>query len=173
MRKFLVAMGAVLLLSASAYAQSAETVATTAASEGHVETPEIEVFGGYSYLRLYGEDHNGGQVSVTGNVNNWFGITGDFAGYAARGRGEDGGFALGGPKFTYRRGPVTPFMHALFGVAFGGSDAEGAMALGGGVDARISRRVAIRIAEVDYIATTFRSNNFRFSTGIVFRFGER
>lgn len=172
MRKLLVAMGAVLLFSISAAAQSAETVLPVAA-EAHVETPEVEVFAGYSYLRLYGEDNNGGQVAVTANVNNWFGLTGDFSAYKARDFGEDGGFVLGGPRFTYRRGPVTPFAHFLFGAAFGGSDTEGAMALGGGVDAKISKHVAIRIAEVDYIATTFRSNNVRLSTGIVFRFGER
>ena len=48
-----------------------------------------------------------------------------------------------------------------------------AMALGGGVDAKISDRVAIRLFQADYIATTFRSNNGRISVGVVFRFGER
>ena len=162
MRKFLLATCAILLMSV-----------TAAAQEEHAATPKVEVFGGYSYLRLYGEDNNGGEVAVTANVNEWFGVTGDFSGYHAQDNGDDSGFVLGGPKFTYRRGALTPFAHFLFGGSFGGGNSEGAMALGGGVDAKINKHVAIRIFQADYIATTFRSNNGRFSAGIVFRFGER
>ncbi len=162
MRKFLLATGAILLMSISAAAQ-----------EEHAPTPKVEVFGGYSYLRLYGENNNGGEVAVTANVNEWFGVTGDFSAYKAQDQGENGGFVVGGPKFTYRRGALTPFAHFLFGGAFGGGNTEGAMALGGGLDAKISKRVAIRLFQADYIATTFRSNNGRISAGIVFRFGER
>jgi peptidoglycan-associated lipoprotein len=163
MRKLLLAAAAVLFMCVSASAQEVESV-----------TPDVEVFGGYSYLRVYGEDSNGANVSVTGNVNRWFGITGDLSThFATDDFGEDVTLVVGGPKFTYRRGPVTPYMHLMFGGAFGDGESEGAAVLGGGVDAQVSKHVAIRIAQVDYIATTFRSNNVRISTGIVFRFGER
>ena len=60
------------------------------------------------------------------------------------------------------------------------------MAFGGGVDIGLTRHLAIRAVQVDYIRTQFnsidalttglssslgnRQNNFRYSTGIVFRF---
>jgi hypothetical protein len=162
MRKFLLATGVILL-----------AVVSAAAQEEHAATPKVEVYGGYSYLRLYGENNNGGEAAVTGNVNEWFGVTGSVSGYHAQDGGDSNGFALAGPRFTYRRGAITPFAHFLFGAAFGGGDSAGAMALGGGVDAKINEHFAIRLIQADYVATTFRSNNGRVSAGIVFRFGER
>lgn len=172
MRKFLLALVATLTLSVSAAAQTGTPVVASAGEE-YAATPKVEVFGGYSYLRLYGENGNGAQGAVTVNVNRWFGLTGDFSGYHRTDIDDNVGFVLGGPKFTYRRGAITPFAHFLFGGAFGRGDGVGAMALGGGVDAKISKHVAIRLFEADYVATTFRSNNGRISAGIVFRFGER
>ena len=162
MRKVLLALGAVLVMSVPVFAQEAEVV-----------TPQVEVFAGYSYLRLYGTNNNGGQGAVTYNVNRWLGITGDVSGYAGTNGSDSNGLVLAGPRFTYRRGPVTPFVHLLAGGIFGGGDGAGAFGFGGGVDAKISKHVAIRLIEADYIATTFRSNNGRISVGLVFRFGER
>ena len=173
MRKFLLATGAVLLMCVTASAQSTDSV-MVAPSEAEVATPRVEVFAGYSYLRIYGEDSNGGNVAVTANVNRWFGVTGDISAHAAvDDRGEDTTLVVAGPRFTYRRGPVTPYMHFMFGGAFGGDQTEGALVFGGGVDAKVGEHVAIRIAQVDYVATTFRSNKARISAGIVFRFGEK
>lgn len=51
------------------------------------------------------------------------------------------------------------------------------MALGGGLDVNLARHVAYRVFQTDYLLTLLpngtndRQNNFRFSTGIVFRFG--
>jgi hypothetical protein len=55
-----------------------------------------------------------------------------------------------------------------------------AMAIGGGVDLKVSHHFAIRLAQVDYFMTrldnsllspsSFSQNNFRYSGGIVFRF---
>ena len=162
MRKFLLATGAILLMSV-----------TAAAQEEHAATPKVEVFGGYSYMRLYGLNTNGGEGAVTYNFKEWLGVTGDFSGHHATNNGGNYGFVMGGPKFTYRRGALTPFVHVLVGGSFGEGDSEGALALGAGVDAKVNKHVAIRLFQADYIATTFRSNNGRFSAGIVFRFGER
>jgi len=44
--------------------------------------------------------------------------------------------------------------------------------LGGGLDLRISKRIAVRLIQVDYTPTFFgsgRQDNFRISAGIVFR----
>ena len=170
MRQLALSIAALLLAAAPAGAQ---TPTVLSGGEAHSPTPEVEVFGGYSYLRLYGFNNNGGIGAVTVNANSWLGYTGEVSGYVAEDPFDNNGLVVGGPKFTYRRGAVTPFVHLMAGGAFGGSDAAGAFVVGGGVDAKISKHVAIRLIQADYVATTFRSNNGRFSAGIVFRFGER
>jgi hypothetical protein len=85
--------------------------------------------------------------------------------------------ALFGPRVSVRVGKFRPFAEAEFGVAHVttkgfGSDTSWATALGGGLDYTIFRPVAWRL-QGDYVRTQFFSshqNNFRFSTGIVFRF---
>jgi len=98
--------------------------------------------------------------------------------------------------YTYMFGPqvsapfkvVTPFGHALFGRGhihqeFVGvplpqalSNSGFAYALGGGVDANITKWLAWRV-QGDYLRTSFYFNdsqtNFRAATGAVFRFGKR
>jgi hypothetical protein len=110
---------------------------------------------------------------------------------------------LAGPTATARFGKSSVFAHALFGAAhsslgagvslpfIGGistglTSATGfAMAFGGGVDIGLSKRVAIRVAQIDYLRTQFsatdalltglsssigaRQNSWRYSAGIVFR----
>ena len=52
------------------------------------------------------------------------------------------------------------------------------MAVGGGLDVNVSKNVAIRVAEVDYMLTRYTNpitstnnqNNFRYLGGVVFRF---
>jgi hypothetical protein len=47
-----------------------------------------------------------------------------------------------------------------------------AMALGGGVDLRVGKRIDLRLIQFDYTPTFFgsgRQNNFRISTGVVFK----
>ena len=54
-----------------------------------------------------------------------------------------------------------------------------AMTVGGGVDVRVSPRIAIRLAQAEYLMTRFpdglsnRQDNFRFGAGVVFRFGQQ
>jgi outer membrane protein OmpA-like peptidoglycan-associated protein len=106
-----------------------------------------------------------------------------------------------GPRFSYRRYErFTPYFQALFGVTHAtsvnisgcGSDpsctplgSENAFTtlLGGGFDIKISRHVALRLFEGDYLLTHFHDpfsasagqrgwqNNVRLSSGLVFRFG--
>ncbi len=111
-----------------------------------------------------------------------------------------------GKAFTYLFGPritlgnrerVAPFVQALFGgihasavtVAAGcsgpgctplPSETKFAMALGGGLDVRLRRHLAIRVIQAEYLMTKFSDldsgangtqNDVRLSTGLVFRFG--
>lgn len=192
----IVLAGLFLLLPAGAMAQDA---------------PKAEVFGGYSYFNAdRGSSLNGWNASVTVNLNSWFGVAGDFSGHYGSdsfrtfvpGVGPltasaDGNLHLFtfGPVISYhKKNRVTPFAHALFGVAhsnFGGDtvvfvpgtgpvsfnlsekDNAFAMALGGGVDVKLNRVLAWRLVQADYVLTHFGSenqNNARISTGLVFRF---
>ena len=136
---------------------------------------------------------NGWQASITEKATDWLGLTQEFGGhYGTRQlQGINNYFStfsiLSGPRFYYPglKG-VTPFVHALFGyeqttVELKGTNLKAtgnsyAMAFGGGIDAGISRRLAIRLLQVDYYRPqVFGSsqNNLRFSAGIVVRFGGR
>ena len=83
---------------------------------------------------------------------------------------------------------MRPFAHALFGASlFRGftsdirpagnvytfDDATSlAMALGGGLDLRVNKRIDVRLIQFDYTPTFFgsgRQDNFRVSVGIVFK----
>jgi len=89
---------------------------------------------------------------------------------------------LFGPRVSVPIGKITPFGEFMVGLAHistGGSGVAGspsntsfATAVGGGIDYKIFRPVALRV-EGDYIRTNFFStsqNNIRLSTGIVIRF---
>jgi hypothetical protein len=155
------------------------------------DSNKVEIFGGYQYTRINpgsgisGVNVNGWNASVTGNVNSWFGITGDIsAGYKSySGASANMYNFMFGPTISYNKAEhFKPFVHALFGVSRlgasldglgGGSESAFATALGGGVDAGITRHVAIRLVQADYFMTRFASesqNNVRISTGLVFRF---
>jgi opacity protein-like surface antigen len=149
---------------------------------------KAEVFGGYQYVRFNpgGGNCHGGGGSVAGNVNNWFGLVGDFGvckitGLPSGVSGHSFNY-LGGPRVSFRSSsPVTPFAHALFGGMNVGGGVSGygsgssnafAMALGGGVDARVSEHVSVRLMQFDYFPSRFggtTQNNLRLQTGIVYR----
>lgn len=85
---------------------------------------------------------------------------------------------LFGPRVSVPVGKLTPFGEFLVGVAhvssngFSPTNTSWASALGGGLDYRLVRLVAVRV-EGDYIRTNFFStsqNDIRISTGIVLRF---
>jgi opacity protein-like surface antigen len=161
--------------------------------------PKAEIFGGYSYFRadttltgMPSQNSNGWEASVTGNLNRFLGVTADFNGdytsasvAGANVTGHIHNF-LFGPTVSYRTRRVTPFVHALFGdshltgstvlagttTASSSNDAF-AMALGGGADVKLSRLLAVRLAQIDYLRTQFSStsqNNMRYSAGLVLRF---
>lgn len=157
------------------------------------DAPKAEVYGGYSAVFTQDITLHGFQASVAGNVNKWFGLVAEFGGAYDRdtlGSGlkvESTVYTyLFGPRFSRRgNGRATLFAHSLFGGVHGRGRIEGlelnrletangfAMALGGGVDVKLSERLALRVLQADYLLTRVDSetaNNARLSAGLVIRF---
>jgi hypothetical protein len=163
-------------------------VLTMACSASAQQTPKVEVSTGYSFLRLGGSggvSQHGGSISIAGNVNNWFGIVGDFGVYHSSplGLSLNTYTFLFGPRLSLRVGKVTPFVQTLFGGPHMNASAGGisagttpfAISAGGGVDLQLSQHIALR-PQVDYIALRSNGstlNSGRASLGLVFRFGGR
>jgi len=149
---------------------------------------------------------HGFNASATVNLTGGFGLTGDFSGHFKTRKLADplGGFitnkvsiynVLGGPQYRFAgNSRVLPFVRALAGVANTRStldvpsinsrddlsSTDFALALGGGVDVRVSDRVALRVFQVDYNPVflgsgnelgfgNVRADNVRYSFGVVFR----
>jgi hypothetical protein len=172
MRKMLVLAALLALLPCAAVAQ---------------DTPTAEVFGGYSYLRanpgggFLGSNASGWNASAAWNWNKSLGVKGDFSGhYCCSGNGEKKHDFLFGPQLNFRRQSANYFLHALVGVSHGNapgfSKTVMAWAGGGGIDVRWTDRISIRVAQVDYFGTHYAStmqHHFRYSGGIVFKFGAK
>ena len=164
------------------------------------ESPKVEIFGGYSYLR--GDDDDDGidlhgfNVSFNQNIVKWAGLKADISGHY----GDvtllpgvpkfelDSYLFLVGPQFNipkYER--LHPYGHVLLGVmrntltnfSTAGRtsvrDSAFAVAFGGGLDVKVTKALAVRLFQADYVLTTFDNdtqNNFRASTGLVLRLGD-
>ena len=171
-------MGLALLVSLASLAAFAQ--------EGG-NTPKAEIFGGYQYTRFDGGlNANGWNTSLTGNLNNWFGIAADFSGAY---KSQNG---VSFNNYTYTFGPVisyrhndkfTPFAHFLAGGnrasasisgVGSGSDNGFAMMFGGGLDVKASQHLALRAVQFDWLSLHSNgasdNNNMRISTGILFRY---
>ena len=160
------------------------------------DSPKVEVFGGYSYVHSSfagtGLNFNGGSGSLAVNIAPTIGIVGDFGVYHNNTSGvSTNNFTyLFGPKFAYRGNErVTPYFHILLGGVHASSSFSTpsssvsessnafALAIGGGLDAKVAPHIAIRVAQIDYLLTKLpddkddRQNNVRVSAGIVFRWG--
>jgi hypothetical protein len=156
-----------------------------------------DAYVGYIYTRqnYFGNtlNLNGGDFQITVYPARWFGIVGEVTGSEAHsidGVGTNGALFtyMGGPRISFRYGPVQPYVQALFGGAtvdptlqanIGASSPNTfASAVGGGVDIRAAHHFYIRVGQLDYLMTDFNSphavrfvqNNFRYSGGFVFRF---
>jgi opacity protein-like surface antigen len=164
------------------------------------EASRLEAYGGYDYVRYNATPRetgvplsesfnaNGASGQIAYSPNAWLSVVGELSGYAlARpGLGTTHQVSyLFGPRINVRRGKVTPFVQVLAGrtwledgITFG-SISVFAMTAGGGIDIGVSRHIAIRPAQAEYFLTalpdgnTDRQNNWRFSAGVVVRFGGR
>ncbi len=156
-------------------------------------TPKAELYAGYDYVRANylgtSFNFNGGSGQFAYNANDWLGIVGDLGGYYTSYGFHAGLFSyLFGPRINFRghglrgHGKMTPFAQVLFGGARSIDNSplnSFAVTAGGGVEYKISEHFAIRPVQAEYLLTKFmdgatnRQNSFRYSAGIVFRFGTR
>jgi hypothetical protein len=140
---------------------------------------KVQIFGGYSYLRLDNNSNlNGWELSGTVK-GRWLGLTADFSGDYGSPFGPSTSLHtfLFGPQLSIPFPIFSPFVHALVGgarLASGGiSDTALATAVGGGIDAHIAPFFSYRLFQLDYLGTRFggsTQNNLRLSTGLVFHF---
>jgi len=162
--------------------------------------PRYEISAGYSYIDFHPGDpfnnfgNQGGTGSFTVNANRILGLTAEIGSYAYTrnlfGTQTDGGLTtfLFGPRLNLRRfDHFVPFTEFLFGAARAGGPLTAvgsrnvfSLASGGGVDVVITKNLAWRFAQIDYLMTNFsganvgssgRQNNLRVGTGLVLRFG--
>jgi opacity protein-like surface antigen len=156
--------------------------------------PRLEVSGGYSFLNAgtsaltSRQNLNGFESSAVINVNRWLAAEGNVSAYykslqilnVGTFGFHDYAF-MGGPRFNVRK----MFLHGLVGVdhlagstnffatSASSSDNAIAAAVGGGVQWKVSRMLAVRTS-ADYVLSRFEGatqSNFRITTGIVFQAG--
>ncbi len=170
------------------------------------EYPKAEIAMGYSLVRysttgvLEKFTANGGSANLAYNFTKHVGFVADFGGYN---NNNIRGFSVDNTMFTYLFGPrfnthgerINVFGQTLFGGAhisgsagslffpgtvtepFEESNNSMAFLIGGGFDVNVSKHVAIRPAEFDYLLIRFNpgnqsetQNNIRYSAQIVFKF---
>jgi outer membrane protein OmpA-like peptidoglycan-associated protein/opacity protein-like surface antigen len=170
-------------------------------------TPKFEIAGLFSYINFDpGAGNNFNNFGATGsfayNPNKWLGLVAELGGYrfsrdilvlppgatqqvleTIKGNQQT---YLFGPRLNWRRfNYFVPFAEILFGGSHGTPEVTGdnsqsafAMAAGGGVDVILTRNVAWRFIEADYLMTNYsgselaasaRQNNFRIGSGFVIR----
>jgi outer membrane immunogenic protein len=180
MRKLFILFGFALLAASVAQAQ---------------ETRGMEISGQYQYVRVYpgqgapSSSCQGAGGTFAANLNRWAGLVADVGGCKVTGLPT--GFSahdinyLFGPRFAYHNyGRVTPYVQVLFGGERATVSATGvgsassnafAMTFGGGADFKLTRHLAFRAVQFEYLYTHFsgvKQNNLRIQSGLVYRFGK-
>lgn len=156
--------------------------------------PKFEVYGGYSVLLTDMEASSGWNASVTANWKRWLGGVADFSGHYGSENVMAGPFSakadrrlhsvLFGPRFSYRTRRLTPFAHTLFGfvretvdsATMKQSETNFALALGGGLDLRLTNRLALRLIQADYHGnqlTDGMQHHVRLGAGLTVRIGSK
>ena len=166
-------------------------------SAQEIYTPKFEAGLNYSWLHVnsanydYQRTGNGGSGYIEYNLNHIVGLVGDFGGYANTRKGIDEKLLtyMFGPRFNWRHSRLTPYAQFLFGGAYVWNDLNAvsttqnafAMAAGGGLDYSLTKHIAFKPIQVEYVMTQIDStkgfgshqNDVRYSGGIVIRLGER
>jgi len=164
------------------------------------QNDRVQVFGGYSYTgySIYELDsgpwnrfgYSGWEAAAAVKLVPHLAVEADFAGGYASTYGHSSHLRtyMGGPRVFGNVGPLTVYGHLLFGGATLGyqvysfTDTSFATAIGGGADYWFRRHLGVRVIQVDYLRNTNSAageglavsgggNQFRISTGVVFRFG--
>jgi len=168
------------------------------------DRPKVEVFGGYQSLRIglwtatpfNAGAFNGWNAAAAANLSKYFGVEGDFGGaynYLTISRTSLKTYTYsGGPVVYLNKGRIKPFAHVLVGgihltgsqsgVSLSSLSSSGyTVMVGGGVDAKVARAIAIRLVQADWLYYSLsgtglpggmisHGNNVRISTGVVVRF---
>jgi hypothetical protein len=169
---------------------------------GAQHIPQGEMFVGFAYTRLNDltpraprQDAFGVNLQGVFNLNKTLGIVGDFGGHYDQGTNLY--TFMGGPRVHLRGERITPFAHVLVGgarasrvplevrrgvpVRFGG-DSGLAVAVGGGLDVRLSDLVSLRAIQGEYLLTRIggsgqilrdTQSHLRLGFGVNFTFGKR
>ncbi len=150
---------------------------------------QVELFGGYSYLKLNGEGSNsqnlnGWEAGVSAHLIGPLALEADYSNHY----GSSPTTATVVPEFTELYGPrfemfrfprIAPFVHGLFGAAHGiqyfnlgagckvgepcplGRTTENgfAMAFGGGLNIKATHHIWIRAFQVDYLRSAFNNSS--------------
>ncbi len=151
------------------------------------DIPRIQVFGGYSYLRFDtrsfgfagGSNLNGYNLAPAFNIIHGFGVAGELSGqYGNHLNLRD---VVVGPQILYPRNNLIFSAHVLYGDARtfvrtgnGVGNTAHVLVAGGGADLNMSPHFSIRVLQVDYLRSSLfhgTQNNFRISTGLVYRWG--
>ncbi|MFQ5817013.1 MAG: outer membrane beta-barrel protein [Terriglobia bacterium] len=160
-------------------------LALPAAAQEPVEFPTVELFSGFSYANLDFDlkrrNFVGFQGNLSVNLYENLGITGDVGGQfkSLPGLSIQTWEFLIGPRAAVRGNRLTVFGHALFGAMHTrirqiGSATDFAMGFGGGADVNLSKNLALRVLQVDYIPVSSGGiwlHNLRFGFGIVIKAG--
>jgi hypothetical protein len=167
------------------------------ANAQETSTPKYEIGLNYSWLHVNSANFdrqrtgNGGSGYFEYNLNNTLGLVADIGGYANTRTGIDDKLLtyMFGPRFNWRHTRLTPYAQFLFGGAYVWNNPAGisttqnafATAAGGGLDYRLTNRIALKPIQVEYVMTQIDSargfgshqNDVRYSAGVVFRIGEK
>ena len=168
-----------------------------AANAQEAYTPKYEIGLNYSWLHVNSANYdrqrtgNGGSGYFEYNLNNTLGLVADIGGYANTRSGINDKLLtyMFGPRFNWRHTRLNPYAQFLFGGAYVWNNPAGvsttqnafATAAGGGLDYRLTNRIAIKPIQVEYVMTQIDSargfgshqNDVRYSAGVVLRFGEK
>jgi hypothetical protein len=155
--------------------------------------PVADVFTGYSlnwgeWESVSGDEDIGGKMNgwnaaINFNVNNNWAVTFDVSGHYLWGdMNLKYHTFLVGPKYTFGSSEkVRPYVHALYGVNHVNPEKPFTVennfvqAYGGGVDVRVTDKVSVRAMQLDYLSIRRYKfeKNLRFSSGFVFRVGQK
>ncbi len=150
---------------------------------------KFEIFGGYAHFHLDSlpaGELNGWELSGEYKLAKWVGGVADFSGDYGSVTDESNParpFSASTSVHNFLFGPqvslptrISPFAHLLGGAThFSGNNQDhtsAALALGGGLDIKVAPLLSVRVIQADYVHTFFFGavQNYRISTGVVFRF---
>lgn len=163
--------------------------------------PLLEVNGGYTFQRWEvptflqppsSLNYNGFNVGGALHVTSWAALAADITGTYNHQNGVDThiySYLVGPRIYPLGHHRMTPYVHGLVGVAslhipgnIPATEGKFSFEIGGGLDYSLARHFAIRLGQFDYQQTRFlryvdpsvgNQNNFKYSAGLVVRFGER